>query len=261
MLKHMNQFGKVSVICASMIMLGACQPKSDAENKTNNETAAQAKQTESWYIESKNIELKPRQKQVCDEAGCTEYSFQTVETNHPWINTYFKNRIEKADPIPFQSATKNSETKTVDPLKLSQSQTVVRYLSQHQNIASFEYLSYVYPAGAAHGMYHKEYVHFDLKTKKRIALQDLIVKGQNKKLLETLYSANSMWLTDHNIEQDKLELSDNFYYGVDGIVFVYPLYELASYAEGMSELTLPYVSVNGLIQSEYLPNLPKLTAE
>ncbi|MGL5403789.1 MAG: RsiV family protein, partial [Acinetobacter sp.] len=46
-------------------------------------------------------------------------------------------------------------------------------------------------------------------------------------------------------------------YGVNGIVFVYPLYELASYAEGMSELTLPYYSAKKFIKSEYLPSLPK----
>ena len=58
------------------------------------------------------------------------------------------------------------------------------------------------------------------------------------------------------MREAKLQLSDNFYYGASGIVFVYPLYELASYAEGMPELKLPYQMAKGLFKPEYLPNLP-----
>ena len=105
-------------------------------------------------------------------------------------------------------------------------------------------------------MYHVEYVNFDLQAKKRLALQDVLAKGAEAKVLSALYDANSMWLEEHNIERGKLQLSDNFYYGASGIVFVYPLYELASYAEGMTELNLPYQMTKGLFKPEYLPNLP-----
>jgi hypothetical protein len=46
-----------------------------------------------------------------------------------------------------------------------------------------------------------------------------------------------------------------------GVVFVYPLYELASYAEGMSELVLPYQQASGLIKAEYLPSFVDYAAE
>ena len=64
-----------------------------------------------------------------------------------------------------------------------------------------------------------------------------------------------------DITRDKLQLSDNYYYGVNGIVFVYPLYELTSYAEGMPELKLPYQTAKDLIKPEYLPSLPQVEAE
>lgn len=79
----------------------------------------------------------------------------------------------------------------------------------------------------------------------------------NQKLRDELYAANQNWLEEHNVKKDQLEVSDNYYYGVNGIVFVYPLYELASYAEGMSELTLPYYAAKQFIKAEYLPSLPK----
>ena len=105
-------------------------------------------------------------------------------------------------------------------------------------------------------MSHVEYVNFDLKAKKRLALQDILAKGADAKVLSALYDSNSMWLGNHDIERTQLQLSDNFYSGANGIVFVYPLYELASYAEGMPELKLPYFMVKGLFKAEYLPNLP-----
>lgn len=255
---------KASAILSLLIMVTACQPKADApsDKKSENVTSSQQQKNLSPYIESKSIVLTPKQSQSCDEAGCTRYDFQTVQTNHAWINQYFLDRIQKIEPLAFENVKnatnkKNATAETVDEKQLSESSIVVRYVGQNQNLATFELLTYSYSAGAAHGMYHKEYVNFDLKNKKRIALQDLIASGSEAKLIEALYQNNMTWLDAHSVEQAKLQLSDNFYYGANGIVFVYPLYELASYAEGMSELNLPYVLVKDLIKPEYLPNLPQ----
>lgn len=141
---------------------------------------------------------------------------------------------------------------------LSESSTYVRFVGQNYNLATFAIQSYTYPAGAAHGMYHQEFVNFDLSDKKHIRVQDLVKDGMDQKLRDELYAANQNWLDEHNIKKDQLQVSDNYYYGVNGIVFVYPLYELASYAEGMSELTLPYYAAKEFIKAEYLPSLPKV---
>ncbi len=42
----------------------------------------------------------------------------------------------------------------------------MRYIGQHANLATFSLQSYSYPAGAAHGIHHQEFVTFDLKTEK-----------------------------------------------------------------------------------------------
>ncbi|MEG2724133.1 MAG: RsiV family protein, partial [Acinetobacter sp.] len=107
------------------------------------------------------------------------------------------------------------------------------------------------------GMSHQEFVNFDLSTKKNVPVSQLIKADMTQKLRDELYASNQNWLENHDIKKDKLQLSDNYYYGVNGIVFVYPLYELASYAEGMSELTLPYYTAKQFIKAEYLPSLPK----
>ncbi|WP_154019437.1 RsiV family protein, partial [Acinetobacter baumannii] len=116
--------------------------------------------------------------------------------------------------------------------------------------------TYSYSAGAAHGMSHQEFVNFDLLNKKHITVEELIKPDVEKQLVDALFDANTNWLQEHNISREKLQLSDNFYYGANGIVFVYPIYELASYAEGMSELTLPYFEAAKYIKPEYLPSVP-----
>lgn len=252
---------KVLLLCA-MLGLGACQPKEKQEKGSSNESTASA-ENHNTLITAETVELKPQQPRTCDEATCTDYSFQTVKSNHAWINDYFKQRIIKSNPLAFES---NSNTKDLasaeeNPQKVNKTEIIVRYIGQNENLASFSMLSYIYTAGSAHGMYHNEYINFDLKQKKRIALEDLLLEGVESQLKDQLYAANSHWLSEHNIEKAKLNISDNFYYAANGIVFVYPLYELASYAEGMSELTLAYNSAQKLIKAEYLPNLPKYSEE
>lgn len=260
---HQKVFHKKAAAAAvaaffSISLLTACQPRNEpVQDSDKNKQAAAVKTDSIPLIESKAAAMKLTKPEACDAEGCTQYSIQTVETNVDWINQYFAERIQKADPIAFSTAP-NEKVNLAEGAEpgLGQSTTSVRYISQWGKIATFALESYTYTAGAAHGMYHVEYVNFDLKAKKRLALQDVLLKGAEAKVLSALYDANSMWLEEHNIERGKLQLSDNFYYGASGIVFVYPLYELASYAEGMTELNLPYQMTKGMFKPEYLPNLP-----
>lgn len=249
-----------SLILSSVMLLAACQPKDKGGDSEKNQASAQVvnqQSSDQLLVESKTVVLQPKHAQICEDEGCTAYEFQTVETNFPWINTYFKDRIIKANPLPFEEKASQAAASEAQTDGVGQSSTTIRFVGQNQHLATFEIMTYIYAAGAAHGMYHKEYVNFDLKQKKRITVPDLMANKDENKLLDALFEENGQWLSAHSIERSKLQLSDNFYYGVNGIVFVYPLYELASYAEGMSELVLSYYAVNGLIKPEYLPNLPK----
>ncbi len=209
-------------------------------------------------IQARVVPVKLSKPEACDVEGCTRYEIQTVKTNLKWVDDYFLERVKKADPVAFSTAPneKVNIAEGANP-NLSQSSTYIRFVSQQYDRATFAIQTYTYSSGAAHGMYHQEFVNFDLKNKKRLALQDIMVKGTEQQLLNTLYDSNGIWLEQHSIEREKLQLTDNFYYGANGIVFVYPLYELASYAEGMTELTLPYSALTKLIKAEYLPSLPK----
>ena len=240
---------------AALVMTG-CQERPVPQTEQAS-TTKQEKSESIPLIQAKVVPVKLTKPEACDADGCMQYDIQTVKTNVKWIDDYFIDRIKKADPIAFSTAP-NQKINTAEGANpnLSQSSTYVRFVNQQYDRATFAIQTYTYSSGAAHGMYHQEFVNFDLKTKKRLALQNILLKGTEQQVLDTLYDSNSIWLDQHSIERTKLQLSDNFYFGANGIVFVYPLYELASYAEGMTELNLPYAALTKLVKAEYLPSLP-----
>ena len=249
------QLGICAILSATVALAG-CQPKPEVAEKSTSSTPAKNTEAAVPLVEARVVPVKVNKTESCDAEGCTQYDLQTVQSNVPWIDQYFIERIHKAEPKAFSHAPNEKINLQPEIPQLNQRSIYVRYLGQNHALASFVLENYSYTAGAAHGIYHQEFVNLDLKKKKRLQLTDVMKSGVEQKLLDQLYEANSLWLQQHNIERSTLKLSDNFYYGANGIVFVYPLYELASYAEGMIELTLPYPSAVSLIKTEYLPNLP-----
>lgn len=236
-------------------MIWGCQPTTEVPAEPQ---AAVESQPKDLLLQVKNEKVALAQPQLCDMKECTRFDIQTLQTNVDWINVYFISRLEALEPQAFKKQDLVSlEGVNPEQLGLNQSHLHVRYLGQNQALATFVLHSYNYSAGAAHGMYHNEYINFDLNQKKRFSLKDMIKKGKKQQFAEALYHANYTWLQEHQIALDQLKLSDNFYYGSQGIVLVYPLYEMASYAEGMTELVLPYSLAKDLIQPVYLPVLPE----
>ena len=247
-------------LLSSMLMVSACQEK-PAPQAEQAATATQHAQIP--LIQAKVERVNVVKKQFCDEDGCTQYDLQTVKSNVPWLDEYFLNRIKKDVPGAFEKDQNHAQAESEaqsSPKGLNQNSIYVRFISQQNNLATFVIQTYTYAAGAAHGMYHNEYVTFDLSTQKRLALTDILKPNVEAKVAEQLYDANANWLIQKDITRDKLQLSDNYYYGVNGLVFVYPLYELTSYAEGMPELKLPYQVAKDLIKAGYLPSLPQVEA-
>lgn len=247
-------------LLSSMLMVSACQEKPAPQAE---QAATATQHAEIPLIQAKVERVNVVKKQFCDEDGCTQYDLQTVKSNVPWLDEYFLNRIKKDVPGAFEKDQNHAQAESEaqsSPKGLNQNSIYVRFISQQNNLVTFVIQTYTYAAGAAHGMYHNEYVTFDLSTQKRLALTDILKPNVEAKVAEQLYDANANWLIQKDITRDKLQLSDNYYYGVNGLVFVYPLYELTSYAEGMPELKLPYQVAKDLIKAEYLPSLPQVEA-
>lgn len=235
----------------SAVFISACQKQNTEQDNTKTASVATEKVVLP-AVSAKTVSMVLPQKVYCEDDECTAYTLDTMETNLPWVNDYFVKRLKKDVPLAFAKSPKTVPKDTQEQ-DINQSNYSIKFLSQNYHLVTFVLESDIYSAGAAHGMYHKEYIVFDLNTKKRVQMSDLYPSDQQTKVYQALYSANEPWLKEHGIKDGKLEPTDNFYYGQNGVVFVYPLYDLASYAEGMTELILPYTDAKTLLNPQYLP--------
>lgn len=134
----------------------------------------------------------------------------------------------------------------------------LKFLYQRANLAFYRQLDYDY-YGGAHGMYASNYLLFDLNAQKELQLKDILLPGSEAKLAAALrevylqeYSEYvEHWLPVTEQEQLGKMLVDNFVFTDEGLVFVYPLYELAPYSSGEIRLTLGAHSLQGLLQPQY----------
>ena len=247
----MQQSAVWSVLALSLGLV-ACQPQ-----HAPRPSEPQPPQPKVVLVDSQAMEVKLARNEVCNSKGCTLYDMQSVQTNLPWIDDYFLTRLAELEPDAFASkpdvVVPDIESEKV---VLEQNNQFVHYIGQRKNIAMFAIQSYSYGGQLPQSMSHHEYVNFDLDLEKRLSLQDIVIKGQEAALLKLLYDKNYAWLKQRHIELEQLKLSDNFYFSAKGLTLVYPVYELGSYVDGMTELSVPYTLLAKILKPEYLPSLP-----
>ena len=89
--------------------------------------------------------------------------------------------------------------------------------------------------GGAHGNYETVLHNIDVAEGKQLTYESLFSPETNDQLLQLLKSAASEYENTHPTKNIALTK--------DGILFDYPPYEIASYAEGEIEVILPYEEV------------------
>ena len=105
-------------------------------------------------------------------------------------------------------------------------------------------------SGGAHGMPFKNYYIFDRKTGQRLSLSDILntPESELKTLVSAAFRAESertafSFDSPENLEKTVAEgvsYDSPFYITEQGMVFFYTPYEIASYAAGFPEVTIPY---------------------
>lgn len=113
--------------------------------------------------------------------------------------------------------------------------------------------------GGAHGIYMTTYLNLDLRTLVPIRLADLFVGDYEEPLTDLLWNqlmADNQVTTHAELEElgytstGDLQPTENFYLDKQGITFVYNVYEIAPYAMGAIQITLPYASLSHLESEE-----------
>ena len=129
--------------------------------------------------------------------------------------------------------------------KLSTSEVRVNMERLTDRLLTYHLGTYSYMAGAVHGIYANNYVTYDLKNEKAVALEDIIA---DTTLLRNTILRSIM--QEYDYDKDQLFIPDNGLlplprdFFIDGTVLhaVYQVYEIASYAQGAIDAPIyPYM--------------------
>lgn len=115
--------------------------------------------------------------------------------------------------------------------------------------------------GGAHGSPNFAYVVLDPTARKQVKLADVVAPGQMSKLTAMLRERNRQRVVKSEgprdaadyLETFKFEMTENFFFDRTGLTFLYNVYEVAPYAEGPMEYTIPYSQLKGVLKADYYP--------
>jgi hypothetical protein len=100
--------------------------------------------------------------------------------------------------------------------------------------------------GGAHGNSHVTFLNFDKKTGKLLSQNDIIKdKEAFKKLAQPYFEdVTKPFLNDESVQNmffgEAFQLPENIGFNEVGVILLYNVYDIASYAQGITEFTIPY---------------------
>nr|WP_312823334.1 RsiV family protein [Acinetobacter oleivorans] len=262
------------------LILSGCVKKAEEKpvekaEKTSNIKANEDSQKEENQIPAmiaSSFLVKFEQPKICgpnpDVEGvvCTSKEAIALKSNIGWIDQVVDKEIRKdyADALtPASEKQKQLNQTQAEGLNNWSESVVYRFNGQFGQYVQISKVSSEY-SGGAHGISTFEDYIFDLKSKKRIGLKDIVVNGKMDALKDALWKQYEYWCQENDMEpsisKEDFKVSENFYINQSGgVTFDYQLYELAPYAAGPVSLEL--YDTDQLIKSDFLPPMPTLKTE
>ncbi|MFC0324036.1 RsiV family protein [Gallibacterium melopsittaci] len=295
----MNQY-KWGVLCLASIALFACKEDKTVVQSAVATTATQQSVAETIPLVSAEPTTIIQEKKCVVDDRCYEIDLKGLKTNVDWIDHYFQSEMreylfpEGKDLLPEEVDKVKARWKQLpfDQLKSEYVKNIAdlfsdaehapigysfeyqpRFIGQRQQLAMFVDYFYLY-SGGAHGIYGTHFSNFDLKEKKLLKLDDILLPNQQLKFNALLRNAYLYYISTVENEQDpdkleqllkeresipggQLEPTDNFTFTYEGLLLSYLPYELGSYAEGEIQLLIPYSALIGVVKPDYLFNTTK----
>ncbi len=122
------------------------------------------------------------------------------------------------------------------------------------NFVSLKYIHFDY-AGGAHGNTNISFINYNPETNKSVSIDSLIINGKMEKLVkvaEAIFRKNEKLNPQESLEgkyffdKGKFALAKNYFVSDKGLVFLYNPYEIKAYAEGYTEVTVPFSALNDI---------------
>lgn len=224
--------------------------------------------TLAFTYKSVQASYTPKQKM----ADTTSATITYPEFSHKPLNEYIKRQVfdyfsPDEDATSYQdiansfiSGYKNFAKEYSDRAQTWYLNINIHVLRQTHNYIAIAYNHEDY-AGGAHGNHYIAYLNYNLKNNKDITIDSLFDAAQKAKLIavaEGIFRKNEglspdALLTDNYFFEDgKFNLAKNFYMSQKGLVFLYNNYEIMPYANGTTELVVPFTAIKNLIKPNSL---------
>lgn len=120
-------------------------------------------------------------------------------------------------------------------------------------------ISTSYYEGGAHGIEQTRVINFNATTGSMIRLKDIFVPGYEARLTDMLFTALKKKTGTAGIIElqnkgylctTEMFVPENFMMTKDSIVFIYNIYEIAPYANGKTELSIPWKELSDIMKKE-----------
>lgn len=268
-----RKFGSLLAVSltAALGISSGCSKKPEAEHASS---PAQAQPVAKPLRLIAREEIADVELPACHSGQCPEVSFSHLVTSNDWVNGFLDNQIfapyahevngKKVTPANFQQLTDLVVSDATEGEAASPYFTEsidMSFMGVYNQLALFSKTAASYSHGAAHGVESIHYYVLDIAHEKQLTLDDILLPGQKPKLDALLHQAYRDWvkknLSDLDLaeyEQDwPYKLTDNYTFDQNGLSFLYQEYEMAAYAFGLPELTVPYSQLKGIVKPQYLP--------
>jgi hypothetical protein len=248
------------IVLLTLIITSGCNTNNSSSTETQSDTLAY--KTERYYIES------DLEKDTADSINEKTY----FEALYPHFENYtingYINKLITFNDIPdkqyhsIQEAGEGFIQGYEDYQKLDYSSPWPWYSKIEANVVenNKSYLgievNYEDFMGGAHGNHGTIFSNFDLHSKKTITIQDIVLDNKMDSLVliaEQIFKENEgvdslqNSFPNYFFEDGKFALNNNFLLQENSILFLYNVYEIKSYSEGITRLEIPYSKINNFL--------------
>jgi hypothetical protein len=167
-------------------------------------------------------------------------------------NYFFPNSYDKTSSLQqlFNKESKKFVEQMVEGMTVD---LTIEIIYKDNSLIQLSFSHYYYAEGAAHSLFSTTYKIFDLKTLNVLTLNDII---QNDKFYQFVEIAEKEFRKQLKVQTfgDEFILSKEFFISKESLNFVYAPYEIASFAAGEIEFTVPFSKIKNLTTT-YFNNL------